>query len=56
MGNRNHRMATLWEVPDGLWEHIELLLDEADPPQATGEKADLAACSRFFQGRLTLSY
>lgn len=38
MGNRRHRMATLWEVPDGLWERIESLLDEVDPPKATGRK------------------
>jgi len=27
---------TLWEVPDDLWERIASLLDELDPPKATG--------------------
>ena len=27
---------TLWEVPDDLWERIVSLLDELDPPKATG--------------------
>jgi putative transposase len=33
---RKPRMPTLWEVPDGLWERIEPLLNELDPPQRTG--------------------
>jgi putative transposase len=31
-------MPTLWEVPDDLWERIEPLLNEIDPPKATGRK------------------
>jgi putative transposase len=33
---RTKRMPTLWEVPDELWERIERLLDEYDPPKETG--------------------
>ncbi len=33
---RKPRLPTLWEVPDGLWERIEPLLNELDPPKATG--------------------
>lgn len=33
---RRPRMPTLWEVPDGLWERIEPLLNELDPPKSTG--------------------
>jgi transposase len=33
---RKKRMPTIWEVPDGLWEWIESLLNELDPPKATG--------------------
>jgi putative transposase len=33
---RKKRMPTLWEVPDDLWERIEPLIDELDPPKATG--------------------
>jgi transposase len=33
---RKKRMPTIWEVPDGLWERIESLLNELDPPKATG--------------------
>jgi putative transposase len=33
---RKKRMPTLWEVPDELWERIEPLIDELDPPKATG--------------------
>ncbi len=38
MAKRKSRMPTLWEVPDGLWELIEPLLDRADPPKHTGRK------------------
>ena len=37
---RKKRMPTLWEVPDELWERIELLLEEYDPPKATGRKRE----------------
>ena len=33
---RKRRMPTLWEVPEDLWERIELILDEYDPPKGTG--------------------
>ncbi len=33
---RKKRMSTLWEVPDDLWEKIELILDDYDPPKETG--------------------
>src|SRR5262252_800620 len=38
MGRRKRRMATLWEVPDGLWEGIEPMLNRADPPKRRGRK------------------
>ena len=31
-------LPTLWEIPDDLWARIEALLDEFDPPKATGRK------------------
>jgi putative transposase len=34
--SRQKRMPTLWEVPDDLWERIQELLDEYDPPKPTG--------------------
>jgi putative transposase len=33
---RRKRMPTLWEVPDDLWARMEPLLNELDPPKATG--------------------
>jgi putative transposase len=38
MAKRKRRMPTLWEVPDGLWERIEPLLEKEDPPKPTGRK------------------
>jgi putative transposase len=38
MAKRKPRMPTLWEVPDGLWERIQPLLDAADPPKTRGRK------------------
>jgi putative transposase len=35
-GKRKPRMATLWEVPDDLWERIEPLLNAEDPPRHMG--------------------
>ena len=29
-------LPTIWRVPDDLWERIEPLLSELDPPKATG--------------------
>lgn len=37
---REKRMPTLWEVPDDLWEPIAKLLDEHDPPKATGRRRE----------------
>src|ERR1041385_525574 len=33
---RKKRLPTLWEVPDELWEVIEIMLSEFDPPKQTG--------------------
>jgi putative transposase len=33
---RQKRMPTLWEVPDDLWERIQELIEEYDPPKPTG--------------------
>ena len=32
-------MATIWEVPDALWEQIQPVILDMDPPKATGRKA-----------------
>ena len=31
-------LPTIWHVPDELWERIEPVLNERDPPAATGRK------------------
>ena len=31
-------LINTWEISDGLWEEIELVLLAADPPKATGRK------------------
>jgi transposase len=31
-------LPTIWHVPDELWQHIEPLLNELDPPAKTGRK------------------
>jgi len=33
-------LPTIWEVPDDLWERIEVLIDEYDPPKPTGRKRE----------------
>jgi putative transposase len=33
-------LPTIWEVPNDLWARIEALLDELDPPKATGRKRE----------------
>ncbi|HVR85024.1 MAG TPA: transposase [Planctomycetota bacterium] len=33
---RRPRTATLWEVPDPLWDRIQPLLDTVDAPHSTG--------------------
>jgi hypothetical protein len=35
-------LPTIWELPDDLWERIESLLDEYDPPKAIGRKREEA--------------
>lgn len=32
------QIPTIWEVSDDLWERIEMLLNEHDPPKPTGRK------------------
>lgn len=31
-------LKTIWEVPDDLWEEIEQLIAELDPPKDTDRK------------------
>lgn len=31
-------LETIWEAPDELWKKVELVLDELDPPAATGRR------------------
>ena len=33
---RSKSLPTIWEVTDGLWERVEWLLREYDPPKTTG--------------------
>jgi putative transposase len=33
---RSKSLPTIWEVPDDLWERIEWLINEYDPPKTTG--------------------
>jgi putative transposase len=35
---RNRKLDTIWEVPDDLWEEIEGIIQELDPPKSTGRK------------------
>ena len=35
---RQERLATIWEVPDELWERIEPIILEQDPPKTKGRK------------------
>lgn len=35
---RRETLDTIWEVPDSLWEQIEPLLLELDPPKPRGRK------------------
>jgi putative transposase len=37
---RKKRIPTLWEVPDQLWERIEKLIDDFDPPAPTGRRCE----------------
>ena len=36
-------LPTIWKVPDELWQKVEAVLGEYDPPKATGRKR---ACPR----------
>jgi len=36
------QLPTIWEAPDDLWERIEALIDEYDPPKPTGRKRENA--------------
>ena len=36
MAKRKRSLPTLWEVPDGLWERIEPLLNRLERPARTG--------------------
>jgi putative transposase len=31
-------LPTLWQIPDDLWEKVKSLIEELDPPKATGRK------------------
>ena len=39
------RMITLWSLPDDLWERIEWLLQEYDPPKPTEGKGRRSSIS-----------
>ena len=38
MTGKRDTLATIWEVPDDLWEQIHPVILEMDPPKATGRK------------------
>ena len=35
---KQETLGTIWEVPDELWERIEPIILEQDPPKARGRK------------------
>lgn len=35
---KSEQLDTIWEVPDDLWEEIEPIIAEFDPPKDTGRK------------------
>lgn len=37
---RKKRISTLWQVPDELWARLEPLINQFDPPRATGRKRE----------------
>ena len=37
MGERE-TLPTIWEIPDDLWERIEPVILQLDPPKAKGRK------------------
>ena len=38
MTGKSETLATIWEVPDDLWEQIPPVILELDPPKATGRR------------------
>ena len=38
MMGKSETLPTIWEVPDDLWERIEPVILELDPPKAKGRK------------------
>ena len=38
MRGKSETLATIWEVPDDLWEQIHPVILDMDPPKATGGK------------------
>ena len=56
----NETLETIWEVPDELWERIEPIILEEDPPKARGRKrsdprqmASSSGCERVPWNRQT---
>ena len=41
---KQETLETIWEVPDELWERIEPIILEEDPPKARGRKRRYALC------------
>jgi transposase len=39
---RRKSLPTIWEVSDALWERIEWLINEDDPPKTTGRSRAVA--------------
>ena len=35
---KQETLETIWEVPDELWERVEPIILEEDPPKARGRK------------------
>ena len=35
---KQETLDTIWEVPDELWERVEAIILEEDPPKARGRK------------------
>ena len=35
---KGEALATIWEIPDHLWEQIQPVISEMDPPKPTGRK------------------